>query len=622
MTPPLWLIVCVVVAAAGLAVVTWLFKRTRETRMPFLSTYDVVFSYAFETDAPPKKRYLGQVQPRRCRFCGRGEKDTKFRDKCHVIAVGLGNRELFSHDECSECNNDGAKLETELCAWLALPRATARIRARKGRVKYRRWHGAKSSIESRPDDNQVRIEILEGEDAISLTEVGEQELLLKVEVPPASVVSACKAICRMALFTMPLEVLEGEAAHLRAWVRGEQEFLPQLYRVFLPGTGRRLVRLKLYRATTELGAPWLVQLDYSSVTLLLPLPGAGYHLGNPDAQPLPFVGISPYPPYIPTARHIECLADERLPAREESITIRYRSKVPVKQAETGEIEFTTMSPPSADATEAATAVATRAVALDGRATATGHVRLDSEHGEVLYAGIGEFVLSPDSVTIRSGVVTLVARPQDEKVAFDVADLTTVELREAVDALALQLALPAARALEFTDEEGQPLLWLQLRDNPAVDEAQLRKGLEVAGRIKFINEAFGVELKLPRRLEPEDARTLEILSSAAESPDKLITDVRGGVYLLPIDEQSVGYLERVAAGQVTSLELPVHRPFQLAGNTIRTGGYVLGLEGVTIAPETMKQVQEHFEGRSEAVEVPVSATKATYVFDATPEKLGL
>lgn len=41
---------------------------------------------------------------RRCRFCGKSEEETLFDDSSHAISEMIGNKWLFSHYECRECN--------------------------------------------------------------------------------------------------------------------------------------------------------------------------------------------------------------------------------------------------------------------------------------------------------------------------------------------------------------------------------------------------------------------------------------------------------------------------------------------------------------------------------------
>lgn len=55
-----------------------------------------------------KKKFLSDTEYteglRRCRFCGKSEKETLFDNSSHAISEMIGNKWLFSHYECRECN--------------------------------------------------------------------------------------------------------------------------------------------------------------------------------------------------------------------------------------------------------------------------------------------------------------------------------------------------------------------------------------------------------------------------------------------------------------------------------------------------------------------------------------
>ena len=61
-----------------------------------------------------EKRFLGNRN--RCRFCGI-EKSSDFGNQtnAHTFPEALGNKYLFSLDECKSCNNKFSKYEDALC---------------------------------------------------------------------------------------------------------------------------------------------------------------------------------------------------------------------------------------------------------------------------------------------------------------------------------------------------------------------------------------------------------------------------------------------------------------------------------------------------------------------------
>ncbi len=53
---------------------------------------------------PGTKLVLGGTDARRCRFCDRDSADATFRTAAHAIPELLGNKTLFTLEECDQCN--------------------------------------------------------------------------------------------------------------------------------------------------------------------------------------------------------------------------------------------------------------------------------------------------------------------------------------------------------------------------------------------------------------------------------------------------------------------------------------------------------------------------------------
>ena len=69
----------------------------------FSDSYEVVYSYSFEVEDVPSRANLGTRTPPTCRFCS--TPSPKFKSDSHVIPAALGNRSLFSLEECHTCND-------------------------------------------------------------------------------------------------------------------------------------------------------------------------------------------------------------------------------------------------------------------------------------------------------------------------------------------------------------------------------------------------------------------------------------------------------------------------------------------------------------------------------------
>jgi len=56
-----------------------------------------------------------------CRYCGKTEHETEFRNKSHVVPKFLGNFLVISNTECDECNSHFSRYETELEKYIKIP---------------------------------------------------------------------------------------------------------------------------------------------------------------------------------------------------------------------------------------------------------------------------------------------------------------------------------------------------------------------------------------------------------------------------------------------------------------------------------------------------------------------
>lgn len=93
--------------------------------------YDTVGEWILHRDAP--KVYLGLKDDKYCRFCNRQGNIIDFKKKAHAIPESLGNKTLFSHYECDDCNAYfGETIETDFGAWSKPMRTMCRISGKSG----------------------------------------------------------------------------------------------------------------------------------------------------------------------------------------------------------------------------------------------------------------------------------------------------------------------------------------------------------------------------------------------------------------------------------------------------------------------------------------------------------
>jgi hypothetical protein len=83
-------------------------------RQYFQEHYEVIAHYPLVARRPI---FLPLDDPdrRQCRFCGRDTTQAKFKNDAHAVSNLLGNKSLFSLNECNDCNISlGQKYEDQL----------------------------------------------------------------------------------------------------------------------------------------------------------------------------------------------------------------------------------------------------------------------------------------------------------------------------------------------------------------------------------------------------------------------------------------------------------------------------------------------------------------------------
>lgn len=89
------------------------------------------------------------IKERVCRFCGKGNKETTFKNKAHAISEALGNRKAIILDECDNCNKHfGETIENDIIAYFSFLRTIYGVKG-KGGLKKLKGHNFKALLEGR-----------------------------------------------------------------------------------------------------------------------------------------------------------------------------------------------------------------------------------------------------------------------------------------------------------------------------------------------------------------------------------------------------------------------------------------------------------------------------------------
>jgi hypothetical protein len=154
----------------------------------------------------PKKRRLGQDQPRQCRYCLKTEPETSFRQEAHTIPECLGNRSLISLDECDRCNQQCSQtFEDHFDKFTQPMRTMMGIRGKQGVPNFKSRDG-KTKVHF--DLKQKHFTIEEQEKAAILSENGRNKTLsLTLKCQPYVPLEIYRCLVKMAFGVLPSQEL-------------------------------------------------------------------------------------------------------------------------------------------------------------------------------------------------------------------------------------------------------------------------------------------------------------------------------------------------------------------------------------------------------------------------------
>jgi len=197
---------------------------------------EIIYMFNYDNNKSVREKvHLGNPSPnRRCLFCERDESETLFKGKSHVIPEGLGNKFLFSNEECFECNQkSGKNIENDFIKAIEPFRLFSQQGGSNGHVKLKK-HGLKSYF--RGMSSQKKLEIVGEEDADKLfEEINGNKIKLKIPVTTFKPIAVSKELARLGLFVSN-ELRTVEYEYLKKWINGEKDIFPSDYcYVWTPG---------------------------------------------------------------------------------------------------------------------------------------------------------------------------------------------------------------------------------------------------------------------------------------------------------------------------------------------------------------------------------------------------
>lgn len=558
----------------------------------FEEHYELIVEHVYKIEgAPPPKRFLGSRQKRICAFCGRGSPAVTLKKDSHAVPAGLGNRHIFSLEECDECNDTEA--ENELLKMVEPQRVFSRIRKRQGLPKLR-MVGSESFIEGVADQNAITVSIKAGEanPSVSLRHTGPNSIEITHYRPPYRPISAIRSVLRSAWMVLPPEKRARHPAVL-ATARGEGLALPlEFFSFFLPGGTVPFVALRVYEKRTGSlpGADLIVSLMLSNTTLVWCSPRGGKH--EPSLLP-PIVTLSPqFAP--PTGTAFRCSADDTVRAENAKLSIHFDSKH----------DGPAPKPAVKGAKKPRPQVPVRLeVHAAGRLSAVLQSTLIPHRFD---ERVSRFVVQGGE--LGASLTVHVEQPSGEPQATCAMDLGGGSVARAKKTLdffdsmrqpdaTLRIVMPDGK--RFADLEGVAVHW------PMDDYA------EAIGWLARISEEFMVEIACPAKVTKEELRLIQTLALGMD----------GGLVAVPAGELTIkcdqGMALRLLALLKEGKDLVLHcdHPFNVCGAVVAPGPYRLILASPSTA-RPLDQVEREVAALDDGAQYPLEfkVGRLHYEFD--------
>jgi hypothetical protein len=162
------------------------------------------------------KRFLGDKELGRCRFCGRSKPEVSFRAEAHALPECIGSKSLFTHHECDACNQAfGQGCENDFGNWSLPMRTMARICGKSGVPTIKHASNGELRIDGDPMGLRVSVEETEG---FFEPDPATKTLRFRLRRGPYRPTMIVKAVVKMALSVVPNEELCNFQQAL-AWIK-------------------------------------------------------------------------------------------------------------------------------------------------------------------------------------------------------------------------------------------------------------------------------------------------------------------------------------------------------------------------------------------------------------------
>ena len=204
----------------------------------YMENYNIL-SYKLKTEniENKDKKFIGDKNRRKCRFCGKEKVETTFKKVAHAIPELVGNKVLISFEECDECNKIFSKLESELANYISFERSTTGIRGKTGVPTYKNRNGLRIEHDKEKSNRFIIQDIIDSGNIVE--DNTDNSFTIKGERSPFIPIAVYKCFVKMALSIMPKHYLP-YFWETFDWIREEDHTLQEnvvckVFEQFIPG---------------------------------------------------------------------------------------------------------------------------------------------------------------------------------------------------------------------------------------------------------------------------------------------------------------------------------------------------------------------------------------------------
>lgn len=164
-----------------------------------ISNYDTIVKYSFNSLSG--KTFIGNKNI--CIFCGKDNSETTFNNIAHTIPESLGNKKLFSYNECDKCNSYfGENIERELANFLSIFCSFGFVK-RKKKKPHTKYYYKNGEITTFNKDRLLRIDTESGKRIVN--EIDSNKSQLKINNIKINHHMIMKAFSKIAFALMPID---------------------------------------------------------------------------------------------------------------------------------------------------------------------------------------------------------------------------------------------------------------------------------------------------------------------------------------------------------------------------------------------------------------------------------